>query len=80
LIIPLSVQLEIKKSIMSSDKINLMNKIVEFCSEPKTAKQIAENFYMNQNTIRSHYIYKMVKLGTLKKVQFKSYIKSDLNL
>ena len=80
MIIPLSVQLEIKKYIMSSDKKNLMNKIVEFCSEPKTAKQIAENFYMNQNTIRSHYIYKMVKLGTLKKVQFKSYIKSDLNL
>jgi len=65
---------------MSSDIKNLMNKIVEFCSEPKTAKQIAENFYMNQNTIRSHYIYKMVKLGTLKRVKFKSYIKSDLNL
>ena len=80
MIIPLSVQLEIKKYIMSSDIKNLMNKIVEFCSEPKTAKQIAENFYMNQNTIRSHFIYKMVKLGTLKRVKFKSYIKSDLNL
>ena len=80
MIISLSVQLEIKKSIMSSDKINLMKKIFEFCSEPKTAKQIAENFYMNQNTIRSHYIYPMVKLGTLKKVQFKSYIKSDQSL
>ena len=65
---------------MSSDKINLMNKIVEFCSEPKTAKQIAENFYMNQNTIRSHFVYAMVKLGTLKRVKFKKYIQSDSNL
>jgi DNA-binding NarL/FixJ family response regulator len=65
---------------MSSDKKNLMNSIFEFCSEPKTAKQIAENFYMNQNTIRSHYIYAMVKLGTLKRVKFKRYIKSDSNL
>jgi DNA-binding NarL/FixJ family response regulator len=65
---------------MSSDKKNLMKKIFEFCAEPKTVKEIAENFYMNQNTIRSHFVYAMVKLGTLKRVKFKKYIQSDSNL
>ena len=62
---------------MNRDKEVLMEDILKFCEEPHTAKEIAEEFNMNQNTIRSHYIYAMVKLGTLKKNGKKRYIKAN---
>ena len=62
---------------MNRDKEVLMEDILKFCEEAHTAKEIAEEFDMNQNTIRSHYIYAMVKLGILKKNGKKSYIKAN---
>lgn len=52
---------------MNKDKEVLMKEILNFCSVPRKAKDIAEHFGMNQHTIRSHYIYPMVKIGTLKR-------------
>jgi hypothetical protein len=56
----------------------LIKQIIDFCNVPRKAKQIAEHFKMNQNTLRSGYIYKMVKKGTLKRSTGKSlYIKTE---
>jgi len=60
------------------DKEILIEEILNFCSSPKKAKQIAEHFGMNQNTIRAHFIYPMVKAGTLKRVEGVTlYIKTN---
>jgi len=60
------------------DKEVLMENILDFCSVPRKAKEIAEHLGMNQNTIRSHYLYIMVKIGTLKRIEGKaSYIKAN---
>lgn len=66
MIISLSVQLEIKKSIMSKrDKEVLMQEILNFCSVARKAKDIADQLGVNQNTLRSHYLYPMIKNGKL---------------
>jgi sugar diacid utilization regulator len=60
------------------EKEILIKQILEFCKVPRKVKQIAEHFKINQNTLRSGYIYKMVKIGTLKRAIGKTlYIKID---
>jgi predicted ArsR family transcriptional regulator len=48
-------------------------KILQFCSTSRKAKEIGEFLGINQNTIRAHYLYPMVKNGMLKRVRGVSY-------
>ena len=79
MIISLSVQLEIKNSIMGKrDKEVLMEEILNFCSVARKAKDIADQLGVNQNTLRSHYLYPMIKNGKLIRPKGVSlYIKAD---
>jgi hypothetical protein len=47
------------------DKEVLMEEILNFCSVARKAKHIADHLGLNQNTLRSHYLYPMVKNGKL---------------
>jgi predicted ArsR family transcriptional regulator len=46
-----------------------MEQILNFCSVARKAKDIAEQLGINQNTLRSHYLYPMVKNGKLIRVK-----------
>jgi len=60
------------------DKEVLMEEILNFCSVERSAKDIAEYLGVNQNTLRAHYLYSMVKDGKLKRSKgVKFYIKSN---
>jgi DNA-binding NarL/FixJ family response regulator len=60
------------------DRAVIMEEILNFCSSPRKAKEIAEHLGMNQNTVRSHYIYLMLKIGTLKRgSRINLYVKAD---
>lgn len=60
------------------DKEVLMEEILKFCSVERSAKDIAEYLGVNQNTLRAHYLYSMVKDGKLKRSKgVKFYIKSN---
>ena len=50
------------------EKINqIRNKIIDYCSEYRSSKEISEYLNMNFNTIRSKYVYKLIKEGHIKK-------------
>ena len=60
------------------DKEVLMEEILNFCSIARKAKEISDQLGINQNTLRSHYLYRMVKNGKLKRPKGVSlYIKAD---
>ena len=50
------------------EKINqIRNKIIDYCSEYRSSKEISEYLNMNFNTVRSKYVYKLIKEGHIKK-------------
>jgi|LakMenEpi03Aug12_release.lakeMendotaPanAssembly.Ray.scaffolds.fasta_scaffold491489_3 hypothetical protein len=51
------------------DREVLMEQILNFCSVARKAKDIADQLGINQNTLRSHYLYPMVKNGKLIRVK-----------
>ena len=54
------------------EKINqIRNKIIDYCSEYRSSKEISKYLNMNYNTIRSKYVYELVKNNKLKKINRK---------
>ena len=49
--------------------LDIENRIFEYCkNEKRKIKEISEFLNMNNNTVRSYYVYKMIRTGRLKKV------------
>jgi len=51
------------------DKEVIIEEILKFCIVARKAKDIAEHLGLNQNTLRAHYLYSMVKNGQLKRIK-----------
>tara|TARA_B100001057_G_scaffold484615_1_gene562943 strand:- start:662 stop:871 length:210 start_codon:yes stop_codon:yes gene_type:complete len=60
------------------EREEIRNKIISLCSDsPKTSREISNFLGLNYNTIRSSYIYKLVKENKLVKKKNKYNIKTN---
>lgn len=49
--------------------LDIQDKIFEYCkNEERKITEISEFLNMNYNTVRSYYVYKMIRTGRLKKI------------
>ena len=46
---------------------DVMTKILDFCKEPKSAREIMQKFNFERSYFRRHYLDKMLKRGDLKR-------------
>ena len=60
------------------EREEIRNKIISLCSDnPKTSREISNSLGLNYNTIRSSYVYKLVKENKLVKKKNKYNIKTN---
>lgn len=48
---------------------DIMSQIIEFCSEPKSAREIMETFNIERSYFRRHYLDRMLKYGKLQRTE-----------
>lgn len=48
---------------------DIMEQIIAFCKEPKSASEIMQQFNLERSYFRRHYLDKMLELGKLKRTE-----------